>query len=153
MFNFSELVGIDTSNSRTSYDLRYSSKTGKFTLSSSIMTDLDLNNNGLRLWSWPNKSAVLLSVQAPERSKFLKGREGSTSKGRTFTNDELVSLLNLGSEDVEFRLVEAGEHDNRTFYEIQVMTDDDNENTTTSIISDSTDTEEVETEIEEEIFE
>ena len=133
MFNFSELVGIDTSNSRTSSDLRFSAKTNKFTLSSTTMVNLDLINNGLRLWAWPTKSAVLLSVQSPERSKFLKGREGSTNKGRTFTNDELVRLLNLGSEDVEFNLVETGNHDDRTFYEIVPVTDE----TTLSILTPS----------------
>ena len=149
MFNFSELVGIDTSNSRTSSDLRFSAKTNKFTLSSTTMVNLDLINNGLRLWAWPTKSAVLLSVQSPERSKFLKGREGSTNKGRTFTNDELVRLLNLGSEDVEFNLVETGNHDDRTFYEIVPVIDE----ATPSIMSHEDSVEEYnETETEEVSF-
>lgn len=134
--NFEALAPITTMNPRNSYDLRISRKTGKITLSESLIQRLSLEENGLNVYA-PQNNTVIVSVQPNEQSNVFSGKAGASTKSRTFKADALFNLLKSASSE-EFRFVSAGTHNGMDFYTVEPM------------VSDSVD--EAPMEMEEEVF-
>lgn len=97
--NFENLIPVTNVNTRVNYDLKYSGTTGKFNLSASAFSRLDLNNNGFILFRSPDNTAVL-QIVPNEKADLYKGREGS-NKSLSFTANTLAEILDL-EKDAEF---------------------------------------------------
>jgi hypothetical protein len=106
-FNISSLVSVSRANTRKvslNYDMMYSNKTGRFTVSPLIVEKYNLKENGLTLSFDPadKEKSRYLMIQENEKSVMLKG------EGRTFTSSELrkhlddanIKTVNMSFEEV-----------------------------------------------------
>jgi hypothetical protein len=104
-FDPSTLEEVTTANARVNYDLRFSSKTGKFTISEEAFVRFNMNDNGFNLFLDPSSKTPILALAENESATIHKGRKGSERKGNQFTANSLVSMLDLKEEDVEYNMV------------------------------------------------
>lgn len=109
--NFNDLIPVQNVNSRVSYDLRYSQKTGKFTISASAFNRLNLDENGFLLFRSPDHTPVL-QIVPNETADIFSGRSGSR-KSLTFSANTLAEMLDL-QQDTEYRF-DVHNTDNGTF--------------------------------------
>ena len=111
-FQFDNLEEVTQANSRINYDLRFSGKTGKFTLSQAAYDNYDMNNHGFNLYRTPEGDPVLVAVPN-DVATLHRGRSDADQKGKTFTADGLAGMLDLeeGKASVEFEMVEHEEED------------------------------------------
>ena len=145
MFNFdfnpNDLQDVKNTNTRVNYDLRFSEKTEKFTLSQDAYNRFDIANNGFNIKKTPNGD-IVLQLAENEEANIHAGKSGSV-KGNTFTARSLVDLLDI-TETTSFKM-HSQEIENTTFIALESLTDspsmieDEEENNTS---------EETETEIE-----
>lgn len=106
------------------YDLRYLPKQDKWEFSQEAFDALNLENKALREYV-SKEGDVVVSVQDPEDSTFMKGRSDSTKKGKLFTNHKLRDHLDqLGNEGVEnFAFIPAGQDGGVHFYVVDSWDD------------------------------
>lgn len=87
-----------------SYDLSFSTKTGRFALTGEAASTLDIQNNGLSLLPDFEAKEAYMGVAPSEQSIMLKGRAGS-KKARSFKSDTLRETLNeIGLTGTKFKL-------------------------------------------------
>lgn len=113
MLNIDSLEEVETVNSRTNYDIRFSAATGKFTLGADAYNNWDINNNGFRLLRTPEGEPVL-KVVPNDDAKMHPGRSDANQKGKTFTANGLAAMLGLGEgeEDARYTFDEHKEDGN-----------------------------------------
>lgn len=131
MINFDNLEEVKTVNSRTNYDLRYSAKTGKFTLSEEAYRKYDINNQGFHLLK--DGDTPVLSVVENDIASVHKGRSDAEQKGKTFTANSLANMLGLDDEDARFTFEEV-ENNGNTYLLLEDMDAEETEDV--SITSD-----------------
>lgn len=90
--NFDDLTPVKNVNSRVQYDLRYSAKTNRFNLSQSAYDKYNLADNGFNLFR--DGEYVIFQVVPNEEATLHSGRSDKT-KGKVFTADSLVAIMNL----------------------------------------------------------
>lgn len=135
--DISQLTPVSTMNPRSQYDLRISLKTGKLTLSQSVITRLGLQNHGLTMYA-PQEGQIIVSVQNEADSVFFTGREGAKSKTPTFTASALFNALKTtGSE--EFNFVVAGENAGVRYFVLEPQGNDSADEQAPSIVDSSYD--------------
>ena len=122
--NFDSLEVVETVNSRISYDVRYSSATGKFTLSEAAYNKYDINNNGFLLQR--AEGQPVLQVVENEMANMHKGRSDAEQKGKTFTADGLKNMLGLDKEDAKYTFEEI-EHEGETYLLLNDMDSEEEE--------------------------
>ena len=132
MFLFDNLTPVTNVNSRTSYDLRYSQKTGKFNLSQSAFNRLGLQDNGFKLFKNHDGTPVLQKV--PNDDADIYSGTQSRNKSLTFTANTLAEMLDASS-DIEFKMQETLYNDNY-FITLESLnnTIEESTNETTSIV-------------------
>lgn len=100
MFNYSALTPVTNVNTRVSYDLRFSQKTGRFNMSQAVYTKYSIDVNGFNMLRQNNQ--LFLEVVQNDDATLHTGREGK-KKGLSFTAQSMVNILGL-TEDTEFTL-------------------------------------------------
>lgn len=129
--NFNSLTRLNNPNSRVSYDLRWSRKTGKFTVSDSAYDRLNLNDNGFDVFTDAEGNVVFMIVPN-QNAALYSGQEGS-QKSNTFSASRLVDALSL--ENTTTWKMNTIEHEGETYVTLEVMEvktpeEDDQEETT-----------------------
>ncbi|MEX0596000.1 MAG: hypothetical protein WD512_05810 [Candidatus Paceibacterota bacterium] len=117
--NFNNMEEINSVNSRVDYDLRYSEKTGKFTLSQEAYELHDINNHGFILKH--DGYNTVFQVVPNEEATLHKGRANASQKGRMFTANLLKRLLKIEG-DTEF-MFELHEHEGDKYLAIKQSTE------------------------------
>lgn len=121
MLNIDSLQEVETVNSRTNYDIRFSATTGKFTLGADAYNEWNINDNGFKLLRTPEGEPVLKVVPNDE-AKVHPGRSDANQKGKTFTANGLAAMLGLGEGDEDARFTfEAHEKPEGTFLTLNRM--------------------------------
>lgn len=115
--DFNSLSRLSNPNSRINYDLRWSKKTGKFTVADAAFERLNLNDNGFDVFRDANGSIVFMVVPN-EDAPLYAGQEGS-DKSSTFSATRLVSSLEL-EETTTFKMNEI-EHEGNTYITLEVL--------------------------------
>lgn len=133
--NFDELQEVTAINPRTTYDLRYSSKTNKFNLSQGAYDRLSIAANGFRLFKASGQ--VILKVTANDVSTIHAGKSGDTQKGLQFTANALVDDLGIKGKDAYFVFNEHPREDGLYLSLEQINTDSQEESITSKEISHS----------------
>lgn len=115
--NLNTLSPIENVNSRVKYDLRYSGKTEKFTVSEHAMEKYDFQNNGLKLFQ-AEDGTVVMQVVPNSETKLFSGRDGS-NKSNTFSSTVLPRLLDVRST-TEW-IMESHDMDGETYITLSVI--------------------------------
>lgn len=117
--DLSSLTEVDTIHARrsTDYDLRFSEKTGKFTVSDDAWSKLSLDNRSMRMFTTPD-GKIVLTLVAEGDGTFLNRKKSTDpeityKKGHDFTNNKLRRYMNeAGMEDVTLiGLSPIGQHE------------------------------------------
>lgn len=130
MINFENLKEVKAVNTRVQYDLRYSAKTGKFTLSGEAFNRFNISDNGFTIHT--DGSNVVLAVRPAEESTILKGREGG-EKGNIFSAKALIRMLDL-TEDAEFKMNDVV-HNGVTYITLERINEEEEEHNHLSIFT------------------
>ena len=138
MINFENLTPVTNINTRVDYDMRYSTKTGKFNLSQKVYDKYNLAENGFNLVR--DDKTLIFHVVPNEQATVHSGRKDKV-KGKTFTAASIVNILGL-TEDTEFDLVEHN-HEGETYLVLSPkeneetnVSDEDTEEGTTELVND-----------------
>lgn len=115
--NFNSLTRLNNPNSRVNYDLRWSRKTGKFTVSDAAYERLNLNENGFDVFTDAEGNVVFMVVPN-EQAPLYAGQEGST-KSSTFSASRLITALNL--ENTTTWKMNTIEHEGNTYVTLEVL--------------------------------
>jgi hypothetical protein len=128
-FKINELDKVEVANLRGSsqdYDLRYSEKTGKYTVADAFYHKHNMNNNGFTVRPHRAMQVLLMEVCPNDDAVMYKGRDGK--KGKEFTANQLRPILDaFGFEGVnEFDLVKVeveGAASTSTFFQVNAVGD------------------------------
>lgn len=120
--NINDLIPVTKSNVRSTkerYDLSYSAKSDRFSLSEAVISKLGLENKGLTVMVHPVTKQVFLAVVEEEDAVFFKGRKGTENKTPSFKNQMLRKHLDEnGVTTVGMNLVEVEEIEDLELYEV-----------------------------------
>lgn len=130
MIDFNNLTEVNNVNTRIDYDMRYSAKTGKFTVSNDFFAKYNLQDNGFKIFN--SNGTVVFKVVPNEDAEVHKGKSKG-QKGYTFTANTVAKLLGV-TESVEINLQETV-HNGDIYFAVTVGEVSDVEETTSDIIA------------------
>lgn len=125
--DFNSLKKVTSANSRVNYDLRYSQKTGKFTVSDRAFDKYDLNNNGFDVFEDTSGNVVLM-IQSNEDALIFGGKSTSENKSSSFSANGLVDRLHI-TTTTEWNF-NAIEHEGDIYLTLEALENDSAEEVT-----------------------
>jgi len=136
MLNLDQLETVNTINARADYDLRYSEKTGKFTLGQDAYVKHNMNDNGFVLLRDKSTNTPVLQLVPNDSANVHPGRGDADQKGKTFTANALKTMLSLDKEPVEFTF-NVEEKDGNTYITLEsdVMETEDGDDSEQDVLS------------------
>lgn len=120
--NLDNLTPINSINSRITYDLRYSEKTGKFTVSDAAMERLNLQDNGFNAFE-DSEGNVVFMVVPNENAELFAGKSSSENKSNTFSANGLVSRLNVAG-NTEWEMDEV-EYQGNSYFSLNILSSEE----------------------------
>lgn len=140
--DLNNITEVQSTQTRTqSYDLKYSTKHKRFSVSKSFYTENNMVDNGFKLYKTvvDGDPVLLLGVVQNEEASFYRGREGKEKLNIFFNgafSQSLIGLTNLNNESnasISMRLTPVPNNNDLELFEVVITAIDVKEEETATL--------------------